>query len=112
VLIVAGDLTIRRFTLRAQELLALIPGDVGRPLSNIATSLDIPDLQQAVSQVMASFRPVERTVTDRKGNRFQLRVLPYRAGENRVDGAVITLVDVSRQGEAHAAPSGASAASS
>jgi hypothetical protein len=37
-------------------------------------------------------------VTDRKGNRFQLRVLPYRTSENKIEGGVITLVDVSRQG--------------
>jgi hypothetical protein len=42
---------------------------------------------------------VEKTLTDPNGNRFQLRVLPYRTAENKVDGAVITLVDVSRQAQ-------------
>jgi two-component system CheB/CheR fusion protein len=98
VVIVGSDLTIRRFTPRAQQLFALIPGDVGRPLLNINPTVEIPDLQQTVSQVMSSFAAAERTISDRKGDRFQLRVLPYRTGENKVDGAVITLVDVSRQG--------------
>jgi hypothetical protein len=46
---------------------------------------------------MSSSRAVEHTVTNRGGNRFQLRLLPYRMTENKVDGAVITLADVSRQ---------------
>lgn len=98
VVLVGSDLTLRRFTHRAQELFSLIPGDVGRPLSNINPSLELPDLVKSVAEVMSSSRPVEQTVTDRKGNRFQLRVLPYRTSENKIEGGVITLVDVSRQG--------------
>ncbi len=44
VVLVGSDLTLRRFTHRAQELFSLIPGDVGRPLSNINPSLELPDL--------------------------------------------------------------------
>ena len=98
VVLVGSDLTLRRFTHRAQELFSLIPGDVGRPLSNINPSLELPDLVKSVAEVMSGSRPVEQTVTDRKGNRFQLRVLPYRTSENKIEGGVITLVDVSRQG--------------
>jgi hypothetical protein len=32
---------------------------------------------------------------DQKGGRFQLRILPYRTTDNKIDGAVITLVDIS-----------------
>jgi two-component system CheB/CheR fusion protein len=99
VVMVGSDLTIRRFTQRAQELFALIPGDVGRPLGNINPAVELPGLQQTVMQVMEKLQPVEKTLTDHSGNRFQLRVLPYRTAENNVDGAVITLVDVSRQAQ-------------
>ena len=103
VVLVGNDLTLRRFTQRAQELFSLIPADVGRPLSNINPTLELPDLLKVVGQVVSNSRSIEQTVTDRKGNRFQLRVLPYRTTENKVEGAVITLVDVSGQG-ASAAP--------
>jgi two-component system CheB/CheR fusion protein len=99
VVMVGSDLTIRRFTQRAQELFALIPGDVGRPLGNINPAVQLPGLEQIVMQVMEKLQPVEKTLTDPNGNRFQLRVLPYRTAENKVDGAVITLVDVSRQAQ-------------
>jgi two-component system CheB/CheR fusion protein len=96
VVMVGSDLTIRRFTPRAQEVLGLIPTDVGRPFLNINPSIEISDLQQMVLQVMSNFRPAEKEVQDRSGNRFQLRILPYRTTENKMDGAVITLVDFPR----------------
>lgn len=97
VVMVGSDLTIRRFTPRAQEVLGLIPADVGRSFLNINPSIEISDLQQMVLQVMSNFRPAEKEVVDRAGNRFQLRILPYRTAENKIDGAVITLVDISRK---------------
>jgi len=98
VVMVGSDLTIRRFTPRAQEVLGLIPADVGRPFLNINPSIEISDLQQMVLQVMSNLRPAEKEVHDRAGNGFQLRILPYRTAENKMDGAVITLIDISRKG--------------
>jgi two-component system CheB/CheR fusion protein len=99
VVMVGSDLTIRRFTQRAQELFSLIPADVGRSLANINPAVELPDLQGIVTHVMTDLQPMEKTLSDQKGNHFQLRVLPYRTSDNKVDGAVITLVDVSRQAQ-------------
>jgi len=93
IVIIGSDLTIRRFTPQAQTLLGLIPGDVGRPLLNINPAIEIPDFQSLVLQVMSSFRPVERQLTDHRGSRCQLRIAPYRTAENKIDGAVITIAD-------------------
>jgi len=95
VVMVGSDLTIRRFTPQAQQVLGLIPADVGRPLLNINPNTEIADLQQMVVQVMSTFRPAEKEIANRNGGRFQLRILPYRTAENKVDGAVITLIDIS-----------------
>jgi two-component system, chemotaxis family, CheB/CheR fusion protein len=95
VVMVGSDLTIRRFTPLAHEVLGLIPTDVGRPLLNINPNTEISDLQQMVVKVMSTFRPVEKEIVDQKGGRFQLRILPYRTTDNKIDGAVITLVDIS-----------------
>jgi two-component system CheB/CheR fusion protein len=97
VVLVGRDLTLRRFTQRAQELFSLIPSDVGRPLSHINPTVELPDVLKIVTEVISTSRPVERTVAESTGNRFQLRVLPYRTLQDKVDGAVITLIDVSRQ---------------
>jgi len=97
----SGDLSIRRFTPRAQRVLGLIPGDVGRPITSINSTIDISELQQKVSQVLANAAPVEWQVRDRSGAPYQMRILPYITTENKVDGCVLTLVDVtaSRQAE-------------
>jgi two-component system CheB/CheR fusion protein len=92
---VNSDLTIRRFTLQAQKILGLIPGDVGRPLSNINPSIKIPEFQHLGSQMTPDFHSVERELVGRDGGRHQLRILPYRTADNKVDGAVITIVGLS-----------------
>jgi two-component system CheB/CheR fusion protein len=92
VVIVGSDLSIRRFTPQAQKSLGLIPADVGRPLTNINPTIEIPDLQSLVLQVMSNLRPVDRQITDGDGARYQLRILPYRTPENKIDGAIITII--------------------
>jgi two-component system, chemotaxis family, CheB/CheR fusion protein len=91
---VTSDLTIRRFTPKAQKILGLIPGDVGRPLQNINPSLEIPEFQQMVLKVMDELQAVEKELVDRDGAHHLLRILPYRSAENKIEGAVITIVDI------------------
>ncbi len=94
VIMIGSDLTIRRFTPKAQKFLGLIPGDIGRPLSNLNPTIEIADLQAMVLQVMADFRTLERELTDRLGVHYQFKILPYRTLENKIDGVVITIVDI------------------
>ncbi len=95
VVMVGSDLTIRRFTPQAQKFLGLIPTDVGRPLMNINPPIEISDLQSLVLQVMSTSTQIDREFTDREGGRYQLRILPYRTVDNKIDGAVIAIVDIS-----------------
>jgi len=83
------DLRIRRFTPAAGKLLNLLPIDVGRPISDLRFSVEIPDLLDLVSDAMDTVR--QREVRDNNGHVFQLRVHPYRTADNRIDGAVIVL---------------------
>ena len=94
VIMVGNDLTIRRFTPRAQQIYGLIPGDIGRPFFNVSPTIEMPPLQPLILQVMSNLQTIEEEFTDSQGTRYQLRILPYRA-EDRIDGAVITLVNVS-----------------
>jgi two-component system CheB/CheR fusion protein len=105
VIMIGSDMTIRRFTPKAQKFLGLIPGDIGRPLSNINPTIEIADLQAMVLQVMASFHTLERELTDRMGVHYQFKILPYRTLDNKIDGAVITIVDIAPE-KAKAAPKG------
>lgn len=91
VVMIGADLTIRRFTPRAEKMLGMISGDIGRPFININPTVDVENFQQLVLQVISNARTVEKEVLDREGTRFQLRILPYRTAEGKLDGAVVTL---------------------
>jgi two-component system CheB/CheR fusion protein len=93
-IMVGSDLTVRRFTPKAQKFFGLIPGDVGRPLRNISPIIEIAGLHSIVAQVMADFLTVEKELTDKSGVHYQMKVLPYRTLDNKIDGAVITIVDI------------------
>jgi two-component system CheB/CheR fusion protein len=95
IVIVSSDLRIRRFTPAAEKLLNLIPADVGRPIGHIKPNIQCPDLEALISEVIDTVTIREREVTDREGSVYTLRVRPYKNVENRIDGALVTLFDVS-----------------
>ncbi len=70
---------------------AAVP-DPGRPISDINWNFDTPDFERLV--VIDSMAVLEREVQDREGRWYLLRVRPYLTRENRIDGAVVVLVDV------------------
>jgi len=91
---VGNDLRIRRYTPVAQELLSLIPGDVGRPLGDLKPKLTLPDLEEQLLRVIETLELFEREVQDASGRWLSVRIRPYRTADNRIDGAVLTLLDV------------------
>ena len=94
IIIVDSELCVRRVTAPGEKIFNLIPSDVGRPLSNIKPNLDIPDLVPLIHEVIESLSVREREVRDSEDHWHQLRIRPYRTLDNRIDGAVITLVEI------------------
>lgn len=87
-------LRIRRFTTQTTRLIKLIPGDVGRPITDIASDLIYPALVADVADVLRTLVFVEKSVTTQDGRWFTVRVMPYRTLDNRIDGVVVTLMDI------------------
>jgi len=94
IVMLGDDLRIRRFTPVAEKLMNLIPGDIGRPLTDIKTNLRITDLRQVVTRVIESLETQENEVEDNNGKWYSMRVRPYRTVDNRIDGVVIVLLDL------------------
>ncbi len=94
IVMLSTDLRIRRFTPTAESLFNLIPGDVGRPISNIRLNIDVPDLESRISRVIETLDTQEYEVQDQQGHWYRLRIRPYRTTENQIDGAVVTLIDI------------------
>ena len=90
-----GELKVRRFTTGANQLFKLIPGDVGRPLSDIASDLNYPVLLDDAAEVLRTLVFSEKPVRGGDGRWFNVRIMPYRTLENVIDGVVITFADIS-----------------
>ena len=89
-------LHVRRYTSQATKLIKLISGDAGRPITDIASELLYPELAEDVQEVLQSLVFIERSIATRDGRWFTVRIMPYRTLENRIDGVVITFLDVSK----------------
>jgi PAS domain S-box-containing protein len=88
------DMKLRRFTTHATRLFKLIPGDVGRPLSDIVTDLDYPQLGSDVQGVLTTLIYRERQVKTHDDRWYRVRIMPYRTQDNVIDGVVITFIDI------------------
>ncbi|HUK18869.1 MAG TPA: chemotaxis protein CheB [Bryobacteraceae bacterium] len=89
------DLRIRRFTPLAEKTLRLIATDIGRPIADLKPRINVPDLEQVLGRVLETLQPSEREVEDQEGRSYLMRVRPYRTGDDRIDGTVLQLLDVS-----------------
>ena len=94
IVIVSGDLRIRRFTPVAERMLNLIPGDIGRPIGQIKPNIHCPELEQIILEVIDTISVQQREVQDLQGRAYSLTVRPYKSMDNRIDGAVLALIDV------------------
>ena len=89
-----SDLRIRRFTPAATKVLNLVPGDVGHSIGNLKLPIEVADLEALITEVIDTAQAREREARDRAGRWYALRVHPYRTADNRIDGAVVVLVDI------------------
>ena len=90
-----GALRVRRFTEKATKIISLIPGDMGRPVTDLASDLLYPDLAADAREVLRSLVSVEKLTAARDGRWFAMRLMPYRTMDDRIDGVVITFTDMS-----------------
>ena len=88
------DLTIRKFTPKIADVFNLLPQDVGRRIDNFTHHICYGPLMDDIRRVLEKAELIERDVQDRHGRWFLLRILPYR-NKGRIDGVVLTLIDVS-----------------
>jgi two-component system CheB/CheR fusion protein len=87
-------LKVRRFTPRMTKIINLIPSDIHRPITDLTSDLIYPDLANDALAVLGTLVFKEREIATVDGRWFLVRILPYRTLDNRIDGVVITFVDV------------------
>ncbi|MCC5845666.1 MAG: PAS domain-containing protein [Verrucomicrobia bacterium] len=89
-----NDLNVRRYTALTKKIIKLIPGDVGRPLSDLASELNYPELADDAREVLRSLAACEKPIPTRDDRWFTVRIMPYRTLDDRIDGVVITFTDI------------------
>ncbi|TWU38316.1 PAS domain S-box protein [Novipirellula artificiosorum] len=89
-----NDLQIERFTPPVIPLFNLLPTDVGRPLADIAHPFSDRSMHQECQQVLTNLAPMVREVQTDSSQSYLRRILPYRTGDNRIGGVVITFLDL------------------
>ena len=93
ILFLDKGLNVRRYTERASKIINLRDSDVGRPLSDITTSLQYPTLHEDAQETLRTLIFCEKQIPDLGGRLFSVRIMPYRRLDNVIDGVVITFVD-------------------
>jgi len=89
-----SGLRIRRFNPGAQRTLNLIPSDSGRSIRDLKLTLDLDDLDEMITAVIDTLEVRELEVRDRGGRNYLLRIRPYKTADNKIDGAVLVLIDI------------------
>ena len=94
VIMVDQALRIRRFTPTARAISSLLPGDVGRSIDDVKLKVKVDDLVDRIRETIESVTPKEYEVQGLDGRWFKLHIRPYRTTDNRLDGAVLSFLDV------------------
>lgn len=94
IVMLGSDLRIRRFTPMAEKTLNLIATDVGRPISDLNLTLQNSNLPKLLEEVVDEVASKDIEVQDKSGRWYSMRLRPYRTRDNKIDGAVIVLVDI------------------
>ena len=94
ILFLDAELRVRLFTAGANRIFKLIPGDVGRSITDITSNLDYTKLADDMREVLRALAVHEQTAATRDGSWFHIRIKPYRTLENMIDGLVVTVIDI------------------
>ena len=85
---------IRRVTPPAEQLLGIIPADVGRSIYKLRLGVDIPDLNGMITAAIEKGETGVRAIQSESGRWYSLRVCPFITGEDKVEGILMAFVDI------------------
>jgi two-component system CheB/CheR fusion protein len=92
-----SGLNIKRFTEPVRDLFSVTTSDEGRPITDFAHQLEYDDLVKDARAVIFNLTPLRREIRSRKGRWYDLRMRPYRTVDDKIDGVVITFVDITER---------------
>jgi two-component system, chemotaxis family, CheB/CheR fusion protein len=90
-------LRIKRFTRQVTELFSITPNDEGRPIADFANRLEYEHLVKDAQGVLTNLIPIGKEVRCRNGRWYDVRLQPYRTVDDKIDGVVLTFVDMTER---------------
>ena len=90
------SLNIRRFTEMMTKIFKLRPSDIGRPFTDLVSDLHYPDIEIHAHEVIKTLIYRETSIKTVDGRWFDVRIMPYRTLDDRIDGLVITFTDTTK----------------
>jgi two-component system CheB/CheR fusion protein len=103
ILFLDSQLRINRFTPRITELFNIAEGDEGRSITDFTHRLDYDELAADARKVLRDLTSSERELRSQDGAWFLTRLRPYRTVEDKIDGVVVTFVDIGERRRAEEA---------
>jgi two-component system CheB/CheR fusion protein len=94
VLFIDKELRITQYTFMITKIFKLIPGDIGRPFTDITSDLIYPEITGDITEVMRTLAFMEKDIPTKAGNWYRARIMPYKSKDDRTDGLVITFADI------------------
>ncbi len=92
ILMLAPDLHIRRVTPALEDLMNIIPTDLGRPLTDIRLPFDVEPLRETILDVLDTAQTRNLELEHEEGASYRVEVSPYRTSDHRIDGTVLVFL--------------------
>jgi two-component system, chemotaxis family, CheB/CheR fusion protein len=89
------ELNIRRYTIQATKIFKLIKSDIGRPFTDLVSDIVYPELAADALEVLRTLVFIQKQIPTKDGRWFFIRIMPYRTFDDRIDGLVITFINIS-----------------
>ena len=89
------DLNIRRYTDQITKIIRLRPTDIGRPFTDLISTLRYPEIEKDARKVLQTLIFIETYIATIDERWFAVKIMPYRTVEDRIDGLVLTFIDIS-----------------
>ena len=96
-LFVDSGLRIKRFTDKVTALFSITPNDEGRPIGDFSHQLEYDGFIADTRAVLAELAPIRREVRSRDDRWFDMRMRPYCTMDNKIDGVVISFIDITER---------------
>ena len=88
------ELNIRRFTDNVIKIFKLRHSDAGRPFTDLVSNLQYPEFENHTRMVLKTLTSIETAITTTDKRWFNVRIMPYRTVDDKIDGLVITFADI------------------